>query len=329
MSTWFQQLFGFEEGPYQWTQQQFDIEGLYLKSKHNKRSYQMGEFTTPTIAELRQLVKRNMGDTTVRHEVIGDSLLLHADPSNAGDMFQVASQFNALEFPSPETIPEDGISDYQFDHTQGPACSLAAAAGTVYRNYFVEQDEHRGQTAHHQINNLKSVENLLTGGPYWQVNNGYVESSERQLFDLAGKLSTQPRDDLVAAVRIGVQSQTEVTFANRFDTIDDPHLVNQAYCSAISCAYSSVATNLWEPIATIALDAAYEGTLLATAALRDRGLGTGKVWLTFIGGGVFGNRDAWIASSISRAISLSRDLGLDIRIGHYGSLRSPFKDLSL
>jgi len=327
MSNWFEQLFGFEEGPYEWTQKQFELDGPWLASKHSYRRYQFGHFSTPTIAELRQSVKRNIGPSTLSHEVVGDALLLHADPANAGDMFQVASQFNALEFPSPETVPEDGITDYEYDATQGPACSLAAAAGTVYRNYFAKLNGQTGQTAQHQINNLHSLESMLSGGPYWEVTNGYVESSEHQLASLLANTRKYDREVLVGAVRIGLQAQTEVTFSRRFTVNTEPHLVNQAYCSAISCGYSAVETDLWRPIATIALDAAYEGTLLAAAALRDQGLGTGRVWLTFIGGGVFGNKDNWIMKAIQRAIQATEDLSLDIKISHYERLRSPFRQL--
>jgi len=329
MSNWFEQLFGFEEGPYQWTQRQFEIDGPWLTSKHCDRRYQFGDFSNPTILELRQSVKRNVGPSTLSHEVVGDALLLHADPANAGDMFQVASQFNALEFPSPETVPEDGITDYEYDATQGPACSLAAAAGTVYRNYLVKLNGHTGQSAQYQINNLHTLENMLSGGPYWQVTNGYVESSAQQLSNLAADVRKYDRDDLVGAVRIGLQGQTAVTFSNRFTINKEPHLVNQAYCSAISCGYSTVETEAWEPIATIALDAAYEGTLLAAATMRDQGIGTGRVWLTFIGGGVFGNKDDWIMTSMQRAIQLSADLSLQMIIAHYGELRAPFSRLHL
>ena len=188
---------------------------------------------------------------------------------------------------------------------------------------------HIGQTAQHQINFLLSLENILSGGPYWKVTNGYVESSQRQLSNLAANVRKYDRDDLVGAVRIGLQSQTEVTFSNRFAINREPHLVNQAYCSAISCGYSAVETAAWEPIATIALEAAYEGTLLATAAMRDQGIGTGRVWLTFIGGGVFGNKDEWIVTALNRALALTGDLGIDIRISHYGALRSTFQGLKV
>lgn len=40
-------------------------------------------------------------------------------PSNAGAVFQVASQFNCLEMVGPGSRPEDGVTIYSKDHTQG------------------------------------------------------------------------------------------------------------------------------------------------------------------------------------------------------------------
>jgi transposase len=45
-------------------------------------------------------------------------------------------QFNLLEMTSPSVSPEHGVTRYQDDHTQGPACAIAAGAATIYRNYF-------------------------------------------------------------------------------------------------------------------------------------------------------------------------------------------------
>ena len=49
-------------------------------------------------------------------------------PENAGALFQVASQLNLLEMTGPEVTPEDGVTIYQDDRTQGPACAIAAGA---------------------------------------------------------------------------------------------------------------------------------------------------------------------------------------------------------
>lgn len=49
----------------------------------------------------------------------------------------MASGFNCLEFVDACGRPEDGVSGYEHDRTQGPACSIACGPATVYRNYFV------------------------------------------------------------------------------------------------------------------------------------------------------------------------------------------------
>jgi hypothetical protein len=60
--------------------------------------------------------------------VTGDVRQMHRSPENAAALFQVASQFNLLEMVSPATTPEHGVTRYQFDRTQGPACAIAAKA---------------------------------------------------------------------------------------------------------------------------------------------------------------------------------------------------------
>ena len=53
-------------------------------------------------------------------------------------------------------------------------------------------------------------------------------------------------------------------------------------------------------IAQCVLDATYEATLWAAAIEQAEGRGSGKVYLTFIGGGVFGNDQRWIDGAIAR-----------------------------
>jgi hypothetical protein len=60
--------------------------------------------------------------------VTGDVRQMHQSPENAGALFQVASQFNLLEMTGPEVSPDDGVTRYQHDRTQGPACAIAAGA---------------------------------------------------------------------------------------------------------------------------------------------------------------------------------------------------------
>jgi hypothetical protein len=246
-------------------------------------------------------------------------------------MFQVASQFNCLEFVGPDRVPEDGVSDYAYDPTQGPACALAAAAATVYRNYLVPMGAATGhaqvgtgQTRDRQLDNLRSLSAAL-GEPLFAVRNGYTSATPAQLARLAEILQSADREALLGAVRIGVQSQVGVTFASRWREPPTQQVVSQAFCSAVSCAYvRDVPQAAWAPLARLALDAAYEATLRAAARDLWAGRGSGVVWLTALGGGAFGNDKAWIAGGLGRALRTCRALPLDVRIGHYRQLDSGF-----
>ena len=64
--------------------------------------------------------------------------------SYSNSVVQVASQFNCLEFMGPDVTPEDGITGYFRDRTQGPACSIACGAATAFRNYFAPVRKRNG-----------------------------------------------------------------------------------------------------------------------------------------------------------------------------------------
>src|SRR5437667_12141333 len=79
----------------------------------------------------------------------------------AGALFQAASQFNLLEMVSPTVTPEHGVTRYQHDRTQGPACAIAAGAATIYRNYFAPVGGGYGQTAERQFDGLADLGDAL------------------------------------------------------------------------------------------------------------------------------------------------------------------------
>ena len=326
---WFETLFGFSERDWQATQDAFELDGETLRSKINGALFHVGRFSTPTLASLREAGPRPMGPSTLSHIVVDDVFDVVADPTNAGDLFQVASQFNTLEFAAPHVTPEAGVTGYAYDATQGPACALAAAPATVFRNYFAPLEDSRGQRAERQINNLASLEQELPNGPYWHIKNGYSHSSETQLVALNDLLRHTDIEFLKGMVRIGLQQDTDVVFASRYQPLKEKHRVRQAFCSAISCGYTSLPNPLWQPLACLVLDAAYEATLLAAAIDRDTGAGSGRVWLTMLGGGVFGNDDQWICDAIEKALERTRDLGLDIRLAHFRSLHPLFSGIRL
>jgi hypothetical protein len=155
---WFSSLFGFSETDYTTAKAK-----LYLArnengqnimmSRDSNKSYLAGEFRTPLLSELRVEALHNEGvmklkqaDSALTVEfVYGDVSVLHADGKYRHATFQAASQFNCLEFISPNITPEHGISGYEHDRTQGPACSIACGAGTAYRNYFHEWTTKQGK----------------------------------------------------------------------------------------------------------------------------------------------------------------------------------------
>ncbi len=109
---WFERLTGFREADYAQTRSRMVIEGDRLRSRVNGKSYRIGQFGLPSLAELRQQVRAQPGKLTTRI-VSGDVRALHGHPAFAGALFQVASQFNMLEMVGPGVSPEDGVTRYE------------------------------------------------------------------------------------------------------------------------------------------------------------------------------------------------------------------------
>ena len=313
---WFERLMGFsEDDGYDATQRRLTVEGDELVSTVNGKRYGIGELTLPTLAELRSRVNPARGQRSSVRVLVGDVRELHSDPGLEGALFQVASQFNLLEMVSERVTPEHGVSRYARDHTQGPACAIAAGAGTIYRNYCVEAGDAIGQTRERQLNALLGVGVALSdliGLPVaklWQMQNGYALCTSEGLAAINGLLGTASEDvldNLRGQLAIGLHRDVEVTDGSR-------RHVSQAYCSALPVAYSSLPERDWELFARLVLQAAYEATLLAAVEQASSG-GSNKVLLTRLGGGAFGNADDWIDSAIERALAIVTNAGLDIRI---------------
>ena len=464
--SWYELLFGIAESKvYSAVQSNFKVnrEMGTMLSKANNRTFQIGTFTTPTLSHLRLVGKESLrnylnevGGFSFDHVVQGDVLLEHA--KYPGALFQAASQFNCLEFPTWKSLPEDGVTFYAQDRTQGPACALACAAGTVYRNYFVEFGSAGagvvGQTKDRQLNNLDELELALGNREekYFSILNGYTFSDGEEplrrlaaviaaaqepqqqletIFSAASSaqydskssdttataatptapisLSSHSYEQLLGLVKVGLHADVGVDFRSRFGgviahtgsgsecggegsySIGDRITVTQAYCSALSCAYSGISNDHWEPLARLVLDANYEATLWA-GVLNALGVGveagvgvreaekarqcqqqvqvesvrdiasdgilaheaeaskacvnvadTTKsavggavaappvrynkdVFLTFLGGGVFGNDPVWIADAIGRALAIMQlhNAPIRVHICHFRMLNNEY-----
>jgi len=316
---WFETLTGFAEESPQQVRRNITLDGQALVSHVNGKALVYGQLETPTLAELRERVHAS-GHGSHRisvREVVANVQHLHTDVSNAGALFQVASQFNLLEMASPNVTPERGVGIYEYDHTQGPACAIAAGAGTIYRNYFAPVNGQIGQSTDNQIDCLADIGAALgnSGSRLWAMTNGYAMASQSGLTEIAHRLQASHEselDGLRQRLRIGIQWNTQVTLK------DCKHTVSQAYCSALPVGYSHHPQHLWAAFARLILEAAYEATVCAAIlnAINNR---SDRLYLTLLGGGAFGNEIAWIIGAIQRALTLYKHADLDVAIVSYGA----------
>jgi hypothetical protein len=317
---WFERLTGFRETNYLGTRAKFRVEGEHLISLVNGERYGIGNFELVSLQTLRDRVApAAIPPGRLRLSfATGDIRDLHRMPTYAGALIQVASQFNCLEMVSPKVTPEDGVTNYQHDQTQGPACSIAAGAATIFRNYFVPIGNAIGQTRELQLDGLADLGAALSAAlnmppaALWTMTNGYALCTESGLAAISAYLASlnlERLDHLRGKLRIGLHMDVQITDGPG----DPPQVVSQAFCSALPVAYSSIDPTLWAPFARFILEAAYEATLLAAVLNHNRG-GSHVVLLTHLGGGAFGNDRQWIDDAIRRSLKLLSRFDLDVRI---------------
>ena len=320
---WFEKLTGFREAGYNETRSKLKVDGRQLQSLVNGKRYGIGELELVSLQALRERVRSSGGlpGRLKASVVTGDVRQMHRLPENAGALFQVASQFNLLEMVGPDVTPEKGVTIYQHDPTQGPACAIAAGAATIYRNYFAPVGGGLGQAEDRQIDGLADLGEALgkaldqPASALWQMRNGYALCSSWGLdaiSALLGKLPPDELDGLRGRLRIGIHSAVEVTDADG----EQRPVVSQAFCSALPVAYSRLPAAHWKAFASLVLEAAYEATLMAAVLNKQRG-GSNVVLLTLLGGGAFGNADDWIHGAIRRALSMMSGYDLDLRLVSY------------
>lgn len=322
---WFERLTGFREQSYEDTRARLAVEGQQLRSLKNGHSYGIGALELVSLQSLRDRMLESAGlpgRLTVRN-VEGNLSAMHEQPEYAGALFQVPSQFNLLEMASEKITPEQGVTRYQDDHTQGASCAVAAGAALLYRNFFVPVAGVSGQTSERQLDALADVGVRLgreIGCPVeslWTMHNGFAMCSADGLTSIRDYLASASADDideLRGLLQVGVHSDVEVTGSH-----GTPHpVVSQVFCSALPVAHVKprLPVSLWQPFAKLILEAAYEATLWAAVLHAERG-GKKTLLLTRLGEGAFGNDDAWIDAAMHRALSEARGFGLDVVLVSY------------
>lgn len=325
--TWFEALVGFPELSGEQVRGNLVVSRGVMTSKVNGSSYRCGALEIPRLRELRERTEHLRQILRAENEVtniVASVQDLHKCSRCNGAMFQVASQFNLLEMINPEITPEHGVGIYENDNTQGPSCAVACGAGTIFRNYFIKVNGQIGQSKHNQIDCLHDLRKQLhlESNSDWELRNGYLFVSKPCLHGITERLAcldVTEMDILRSSLRVGVQWNAEVT-------VGGANIVSQAYCSAAPVAYSDSNSDLWEPLATLILEGAYEATLLAALLNREQ-TGSSDVYLTLLGGGVFGNRKEWIFRAIRWALGSVKHCGLNVKIVTFRSPDSSLKEL--
>jgi hypothetical protein len=321
---WFERITGFVESGYENTRSKLAVEGCRLRSLVNDESYKIGELKLIFLRELREAAQNlRKGEVCIQVEAIsGDVRKLHQSPQFAGALFQVASQFNLLEMVSPTVTPEQGVTRYAGDPTQGPACAIAAGAATIYRNYFAPVGDKVGQTKDHQLDGLAMLGNALAKELQrpteilWHMQNGYALCSKDGLGHISSYLERATEDELESLrgeLRVGLHSDVEVTDGQGTNR----PVVSQIFCSALPVAYSRVSIVHWKSFASLVLQAAYEATMWAAVLNAKRG-SSNVVLLTRLGGGAFGNDDRWIYAAMHRALKLVEGYDLRVQLVSHG-----------
>jgi hypothetical protein len=319
---WFEVLFGFKESPAS-VKLNFTVEAhpdrVVLVSKINQRKFNAGLFSLRNIASFGALPPASSPGTF--HVIHGQGgrgpnseicsvLESQGLPEFDGATFQAASNFNGLEFCGPGETARMGVSRYVNDPTQGPYCALAAGAALVYRNYFVKH-------ADGTVGQLEKEIELLGGtpiGPF--VSHGYPRLSANDLSKLKGHNWKDHNQFLVA-----LHENCEVTTRSKpglgivFDGIPPGQIVHHVYAAAF-CFSGTVTKNKTSlMIAQELLTAEYHATILAAREMARKypgRRGSGRLVLTALGGGVFGNPRELIVKAIVANTEVIRESGLQV-----------------
>jgi len=354
--------------------------GLLSSSAKSDTHYDIGKFRYPTLGKLRsesqEIIENN--DSSDKGEIskltfntlIADVQSLHGKVENKFAIFQVASQFNCLEFVSPGVTPESGVTDYSNDRTQGPACCLCTGPAITYRNYLhyyedeiavgISIDSERatarnGQRKERQADMLSDFSRKIGNnvddngggkGVFWDMKGGYAMSNSKRLQKIPwNKFLTDDSnhcnkyDELMQTLRIGIHEDIEVTHFGGFGIkkIQNKDMkVTHCLCSAVPVSYNTAHSRAsdWEPLARIILKASYECVFHAAILNMMRHhnneecTGSRKIFLTKVGGGVFGNRSSWINDAIIHCCQKFKKFNLEVCLVCYGQVDLETKKLT-
>ena len=311
---WFLDFFKFKESD-EYTANKNKMLGIF---KNNKiEDLDCGIFEIFSCEELHQLLDIPINNKNKNNKVSIKNLFtriikIHNNPEFENSTIQVASQLNCLEMVNYHTTPENGITIYSDDHTQGPACAMCAPAGIAYRNYIYDG----GQQFNKQIDMskklldyLKTKDNTIT----WKVKNGYLLFDNKKDLDKINELLKNT--EIFKEAKKSIQSGSHSKQGLFINGVKKDHLINHVYCSGLPISYNNIGNKeSWEFLSNLFLEGLYENTLLI-AVMNNLLLGqTRPCFLTKVGGGAFGMKDIHIVNAIKKACNNIYNLGFNLEI---------------
>lgn len=291
----------------------------YIVNQSNGKQYLAGTFEEKSVSQLRNetgsLAKKLNGTFNV---VVGvgttesssffnklEVASLQSDRENNAATFLVASNMNALETVNASVnIDTALLKDYIFDKTQGPAAAISAAASLFYRRYFIFNEAKAAPLSNWQQSRRHFI-NFMANTPLGPL----VTSAGYVVFD---GTSPAPMPADLENMRVGIQKDAQVVFgtpsANQYTVVADSNQkIHQVYAAAIDFASNSYAASPNAEWGQTVLDSIYEGAVRSAWHL-----GSPKLFLTDIGGGVFKNPLQSIIQAMAKQEELIKESGLKV-----------------
>lgn len=315
---WFQDICGYDEETWKKTiQPQLNVQPkdkfLIINPKTNK-TFDTGYFYISTIQSL--IEELTLIETVDESKSPGipftilkpskdnplqvDIRYLQAQPENNQCMFQIASNFNALETSSTIDFPDNPFftTKYASEPTQGTFASASAGPGAIKRTYFAIEDKKFNrlspQTKNLQLNLLGNLKD------YFQVYNGKVVSWKKQI-------NKNLMYKMMVAIHENIQVSHTIDKDSRWTIIDHPQFIHQVFCSTIPLGRYNILLKDDITALCLLLEGAYNSAYLAAHKTQSK-----KLFLTLIGGGVFYNPIELILKSILKVHRQWKTRGLNI-----------------
>jgi hypothetical protein len=320
---WFEVLFGFKESVgavYSHLGVRTYRDRVLLTSDVNGRTYNAGKFSVRSVSSFTTLpavgggvvnIIRGRGAAGPNAHLV-DALQAQSIDDFDGATFLAASNFNCLELANRSQTPAMGVTHYAFAPTQGPSVALAAGPALVYRNYFARRTGG-------DIGQIRLLEKCPVLDRF--VRNGAPCLTDADL----RRLRSHNWDD-ADQFSIGVHENCEVTttrdHSGKLMLAPPGRIVHHVYAAALPFLTNVPMTEQSLEIGKKLLIAEYRATVLAAWELSQkyrRRKGSNKLFLTFLGGGVFHNPSHIICEAICNCKDLIVKSGLKVSLVCYRS----------